>query len=205
MNKSGFNAKMNSEKIIYGIILVLVFVFILNMKSVYGFVGKIKSGEFFGKDVVEVVETTDDEEEVDKYTIVTPVGKEKTSCTLKEETKNGLKNSVVYLFYTDDKLKSLDEEVSYEGITDDYTNYIYSERKKYETRKTDNIKLEGYSVVTTLSGTMSLITSSVIDLSKTDITKITLSDKDGIGFYGVYDQNILEVKELYVTNGYVCE
>lgn len=212
MNKTGFNSKMNGEKIIYIVIFAMFVVFIFNMKNVYNFVGKLKSGEFFQKETSTTdtgtntgKDDTTDDEETTQYQVVKPVGDSKSSCTYKEESATGTKTTVVDLYYTEDQLKSIDEELSYEGNSDEYTNYIYSERKKFETRKSDNIELSGYSVVTTLSGTLSLKVSTVIDLSKTDLTKVKISDTDGIGLYGVYNQDIAAAKEQYATLGYECE
>lgn len=211
MNKSGFNPKINSEKVLYVVILAMIVVFMFNMRNVYNFVAKLRTGEFFQKEeVVQEDPTTnddDDEEEepVVEYKVVKPLGTNKVACTTKVESGTGTKTTTIYLYYSEDQLKSLDEEVSYEGISDEYTNYIYSERKKYETRKSDNLELEGYSVVTTLSGTLSLATSSVIDLSKTDLTKVKISDADGIGLYGIYNQEINEAISQYANIGYECE
>jgi len=210
MNKTGFNQKYSSEKVLYVVILALIVIFMFNMRNVYNFVAKLKTGEFFQKEeVVPEKPTTDDdkkdEEPVVEYKVVKPVGTSKVACSTKVESATGTKTTKIYLYYTDDQLKSLDEEVSYEGISDEYTNYIYSERKKYETRKSDNLELEGYSVVTTLSGTLSLATSSVIDLSKTDLTKVKISDIDGIGLYGIYNQEINAATLQYANLGYECE
>lgn len=209
MNKTGFNQKFNSEKVLYVVILAMIVVFMFNMKNVYNFVAKLRTGEFFQKDEVVTEEPTtddeDDEEPVVEYKVVKPVGTSKVACTNKIESTTGTKTVTIYLYYSEEQLKSLDEEVSYEGISDEYTNYIYSERKKYETRKSDNLELEGYSVVTTLSGTLSLATSSVIDLSKTDLTKVKISDADGIGLYGIYNQEINAATSQYANIGYECE
>jgi hypothetical protein len=214
MNKTGFNPgsgpKITSEKVLYAIILILIAVFIFNMNNVYDVVTKLRTGELFHKikpanDNPPKNDDDQNEEPVDQYQVVTPVGTSKIACTDTIQSATGTKTVKVYLYYTDNKLKSLDEEVSYEGISDEYTNYIYSERKKYETRKSNNIDLKGYSVVTTLSGTLSLETSSVVDLSKTDLTKIKISDIDGIGLYGIYNQDINELTSQYASNGYGCE
>jgi|GEM_PF-6183117 len=209
MNKTGFNQKFSSEKVLYVVILAMIVVFMFNMRNVYNFVAKLRTGEFFQKEEVVTEEPTtddeDDEEPVVEYKVVKPVGTNKVACTNKIESTTGTKTITIYLYHSEDQLKSLDEEVSYEGISDEYTNYIYSERKKYETRKSDNLELEGYSVVTTLSGTLSLATSSVIDLSKTDLTKVKISDADGIGLYGIYNQEINEATSQYANIGYECE
>ena len=209
MNKTGFNQKLNSEKVLYVVILAMIVIFMFNMKNVYNFMTKLRTGEFFQKDEVVTEEPTtdddEDEEPVVEYEVVEPVGTEKITCKTTIDSATGTKVTTIYLYYADSQLKSLEEEVSYEGISDEYTNYIYSERKKYETRKSDNLELEGYSVVTTLSGTLSLATSSVIDLSKTDLTKITISDADGIGLYGIYNQDITEAISQYANIGYECE
>lgn len=212
MNKSGFNPKLTSEKVLYVIIIIIIALFIFNMKGVYSLASKIKTGELF-KSTTKTTTTdtskddskSDDTSDTTEYTVVKPVGDDKVSCTLKTDSATGSKTDVVYLYYTDSKLTSLDEEISYAGLTSEYTNYIYSERKIYEKRKSDNLKLEGYSVVTTLSGTLSLTVSTVVDLSKTDLTKITISDTNGIGLYGVYNQDINEAETQYAALGYECE
>ncbi len=210
MNKTGFNPKLNSEKILYVVILAVIVIFMFNMKNVYNIVTKLRTGEFFQKDDVVTEEPTtndddDTEEPVVEYTVVKPVGTDKIACSTRVDSATGTKLTTIYLYYTGSQLKSLDEEVSYEGISEEYTNYIYSERKKYETRKSGNLELEGYSVVTTLSGTLSLTSSSVVDLSKTDLTKIVIKDADGIGLYGTYNEEINEAVSLYANVGYECE
>lgn len=210
MNKPGLSPKLDSEKILYIVILIIIAIFIFNMKGVYSLIVKIRTGELFPKQEVVSEQPTDnedeeDEEPVEQYEVLKPIGNEKVTCKTTVNSATGSKETKVYLYYTEDKLKSLDEQVNYEGISDEYTNYIYSERKKYEKRKSDNINLKGYSVVTTLSGTLSLATSTVIDLSKTDLTKITISDTDGIGLYGVYNQAINEAVVQYASMGYECE
>ncbi len=210
MNKPGLSPKLDSEKILYIVILIIIAIFIFNMKGVYSLIVKIRTGELFPKEEVVSEQPTDnddeeEEEPVEQYEVLKPIGNEKVTCKTTVNSATGSKETKVYLYYTEDKLKSLDEQVNYEGISDEYTNYIYSERKKYEKRKSDNINLKGYSVVTTLSGTLSLATSTVVDLSKTDLTKITISDTDGIGLYGVYNQAINEAVVQYASLGYECE
>lgn len=211
MNKPGLSPKLDSEKILYIVILIIITIFIFNMKGVYSLIVKIRTGELFPKQEVVTEQPTDndddeeEEEPVEQYEVLKPIGNEKVTCKTTLSSTTGSKVTKIFLYYTEDKLKSLDEQVNYEGISDEYTNYIYSERKKYEKRKSDNINLKGYSVVTTLSGTLSLATSTVVDLSKTELTKITISDTDGIGLYGVYNQAINEAVVQYASMGYECE
>ena len=95
--------------------------------------------------------------------------------------------------------------MAYEGIDSDYTNYIYSERKKYENIKDANLKLEGFSIETELSGNLSLSTSLVVDLEKVKLADIDFDSANSIIILGEYDQNITDVVTQYEMKGYVCK
>ena len=217
MQQAGMNKKGNSDTIIYIIIVVLIGIFVFNMKNIYNFTSGLKNPKPSNQPTPEVEEpdTSKPKEEEEKYTIVKPIGENKMVCEFIQNSEipnqdggkitTGSKKVSVYLYNTDSKLKSINEKVAYEGIDSDYTNYIYSERKKYENIKDENLKLEGFSIETELSGTLSLATSLVVDLEKVKISDINFNETSDIIILGEYDQNISDVVAQYEMKGYVCK
>lgn len=213
MQQAGMNKKGGSDAIIYTIIIIIIGVFVFNMKHIYNFTAELKNGGLFKKDNPTVEEPSTEEpsteapkEEQEKYEIVTPVGDKDLVCSFSETSdySTGTKTVKVHLYSTDNKLKSINEIVAYEGIHEEYTNYIYSERKKYEKVKDLNIELKGFSIVTELNGTLSLSTSTVVDLSRAKISDIDFADYNDIFLYGELDQDINDVVSQYQMKGYEC-
>lgn len=217
MQQAGMNKKGNTDTIIYIVIIVIIGVFVFNMKNIYNFTSGLRNPKPSNPPTPEVEEpdTSKPQEEEDKYTIVKPIGENQMVCEYTETSDipsqdggnitTGSKKISVYLYNTDSKLKSINEKVAYEGIDSDYTNYIYSERKKYENIKDANLKLEGFSIETELSGTLSLSTSLVVDLEKVKLADIDFDGVNSIIILGEYDQNITDVVTQYEMKGYVCK
>ena len=209
MKKPGFKVKFNSEKTLYAVIIIIIFLFIFNMKSIYDFAIKLKNGSLFQNNSVQTPVSSDPTVEDpssdnDEYTIVKPVGKESCKCTKKVTDATGTKNTTVNLYFTDEKIKSLEEDNTYDAISDEYTNYIYSEKKKYESFKNDNISLDGFSVVVSLEGNTYMATSTVVDLSKVALTDIKTNDEDLL-LFGKYNDNISSVISLFSLEGFTCD
>ena len=217
MQQAGMNKKGNTDTIIYIVIIVIIGVFVFNMKNIYNFTSGLRNPKPSNPPTPEVEEpdTSKPQEEEDKYTIVKPIGENQMVFEYTETSEipsqdggnitTGSKKISVYLYNTDSKLKSINEKVAYEGIDSDYTNYIYSERKKYENIKDANLKLEGFSIETELSGTLSLSTSLVVDLEKVKLADIDFDGVNNVIILGEYDQNITDVVTQYEMKGYVCK
>ncbi|MEG0021353.1 MAG: hypothetical protein RSB77_00225 [Bacilli bacterium] len=204
MNKMGFNVKMKSEGILYAVLIGLLFFFIINMKDVYQFVSKIKTGQLFQKPNTEEVEKPVDKPK-EEYEVVKPIGQDYGVCSKTVSESGGDKLITVKLYHSNNKLKSIVEELNFSGTSDEYMNYIYSENNRYKKRKTTNLKLKGYSIVTSQSSSTALKISSVIDLSKASIKNIKIESDETLELVGVYNQDTVQVTEEYASLGFECE
>lgn len=213
--KSGSKFKMNSDKIIYAIIIIILVVFMFNMKRVYKFISELKTGEMFRKTPVvdngndnnkqnENNNTQNNNKDNNTYEIVNPVGNNSVNCQYTSTKENGEKVTKVTLYYTGNDLKSIVENISYSSSDEEYFNVIASEKTKYDKRKTNNIKLKGYSIEITSGGSTSLKVRSVYDLSKISFLDVKTIEEDTIILYGSFNANINEVKEEYQNNGFNC-
>lgn len=205
MNKMGFNKDSSSDTILYIILVVVLMIFVFNMSDIYQFVSKVKTGEIFKKETTTSTETDKPEKpKEDKYEIVTPKGENYGVCKKTFIIKDGEIESTVKVYHTDYKLKSIVEELKYNGSSDEFTNYIYSENNKYKTRKEKNKNLKGYSIIPTLSNN-TLKVSSIIDLKQVSLDDIKLSKNEGLEIKGKYNQDTVVLTQEYVDLGYVCE
>lgn len=202
MNKEGFNGKNNNEGIILIIIGVIVLAFIFGMKPLYNTIQKLQNGTLF-KNSQQSKKVDEPKEEV--YTILKPVGASKLLCKNVLSSEGGDKTTKVTLYYTNSKLKSIKEDISYSSITDEYSNYILSEQSKYKQRKNSNLSNKGYSIDIDLVSTTTLDISSVYLLEKTDIEDIILTSDDIPTVFGSFDKDIYEVANEYMKNSYTCE
>ena len=136
MNKMGFNVKMGGDGLLYTILVVVLFLYIFNMNDIYQLISKAKNGELFkGEAKEEEVLPNDNEKEEEQYNAVKPEGTEYVVCTKEDSAEGGTLSSTVKLYYTDFKLKSIVEDLKYDGNTDEYINYVYSENSKFKKRK----------------------------------------------------------------------
>lgn len=202
MEKEEFRGKKNNDGMILIIIGVIVLAFIFGMKPIYNTIQKLQNGTLF-KSNEQKDNNEKPQEEV--YTILKPVGASKLICKNTLSSEGGDKTIKVTLYYTNSKLKSIKEDISYSSITDEYSNYILSEQSKYKQRKNSNINNKGYSIDIDLVSTTTLDISSVYLLEKTDIEDIILTSDDTPIVYGSYDKDIYEVSNEYMNNSYVCE
>lgn len=202
MKKSGMNIKMDNDKLILIIIFVIVVAFIFGMKPMYKTFEKLRNGTLFNKTSdTPIVEPTPEEQ----YTILKPVGASNVLCKHIVSSDGGDKTIKTYLYYTNREVKSIKEDISYSGITDEYTNYILSEQNKYKQRKNSNLDSKGYSVEIDLVSTSTLKISSVYLLEKIDLSDITLKSGDKLEVYGQLNQDVYELVDEYITVGYDCE
>lgn len=206
MNKMGFNVKMGGDGLLYTILVVVLFLYIFNMNDIYQLVSKAKNGELFkGEPKEEEVLPNGNEEKEEEYNAVKPEGTEYVICKKEDSDEAGTLSSTVKLYYTDFKLKSIVEELKYDGNTDEYINYVYSENSKFKKRQENNKDLEGYSVIPQNTSQTTLKVSSVYVLSKLDLKKIKLEKGEELTVAGIYNQNTTEVTQEYVNMGFVCE
>lgn len=208
MNKAGYGRKMNNDNLVYLIIIVLIGLFVLNLNRIYYFMDDLTSGRLFEKKKTtsnEVVATSSNDSKKENYEIVTPVGSLYTSCT-KSFTVNQVdtKTITVYLYHSNNKLNSIKQIVEYDGYSDSYSNYLFSENNKYESLKNDNIKIKGFSVLSKMDTSNDLTASIVIDLSKASFSNIEDKNKI-IKVNSAYNSDVEEVKNNLVNGGYVCE
>lgn len=206
MNKMGFNVKMGGEGLLYTIIVVGLFLFIFNMSDIYQLVSRAKTGELFriNKKTEEEVEKPNEETET-PYKAVKPEGSDYVVCSKEESNEGGILTSTVRLYYTDFKLKSIVEELKYDGSTDDYINYVYSENNKFKKRQTNNKDLEGYSVIPESTSQTTLKVKSVYVLNKVALKSVKLEKNEKLDLAGTYNQNTTEVTQEYVDLGFTCE
>ena len=205
MQKMGFNVQGGSDRLVMGIILVGIVLFIFNMDSIYNLGTKLRNGELFNFTSKEPETEEPTEKPKDEYEIVAPIGSENVKCTKTVVGDGGEKNIIVRLYYTDFKLKSIVEESKYDGVSNNYINYMYAEFGKYNKRKEDNLTLKGYSVVSDLSSTTELKIRSVIDLSRVNISDIKLGEDDQIELAGKLNQDMTKVTEEYANFEFNCE
>lgn len=202
MKKSGMNIKMDNDKLILIIIFVVVIVFIFGMKPMYKTFEKLRNGTLFNSaSDTPIVEPVPEEQ----YTILKPVGASNVLCERIISDEGGDKTIKTYLYYTNRKIKSIKEDISYSGITDEYTNYILSEQSKYKQRKNSNLESKGYSVEIDLVSTSTLKVSSVYLLEKIDLTDIVLKTDDSLEVLGQLDQDVYDLAGEYISAGYDCE
>lgn len=208
MKKPGFKIKFDSEKTLYAIILILIFLFIFNMKNIYSFTVKLKNGSLFennqGQPPV-VNDPTIEKPKEEKYNIVTPTGRENTKCVKKTVDDTGTKTTTISLYYTDEKMRSIKEYNVYDGTTDEYTNYIYSEKKNYERLKNDNIELDGFSVVVSFEGNTYMSTSTVVDLSKVALSDIKVENEEELKLFGNYNDDVSVAISMFTLEGFTCD
>lgn len=202
MKKEGSSSKNNNEGMILIIIGVIILGFIFGMKPIYNTVQKLQNGTLF-KSNHQNKEVKEPEEEV--YTILVPVAASKLVCKNVLSSEGGDKTIKVTLYYTNSKLKSIKEDISYSSITSEYSNYILSEQSKYKQRRNSNLNNKGYSIDINLVSTTTLDVSSVYFLEKTDIDDIILTSDDIPTVFGSFDKDIYEAANEYMKNSYTCE
>lgn len=209
MKKVGFNVKLDNEKLLYIGVVILIAVFVLNLKNIYNFTVKLKSGDLFKKNgnsqVVQPSEPNPTPEQP-KYESIDTVGDLSLTCKVTENQENivGTKYTEVYIYGEENKIKSIKQVVKYEGSSEDYTNYIYSQSSKYDELREKNKVLKGFSVVTDMPGNLSFKSTIVIDLTKNEINEIE-NISSLIVVSGYLDENINSIKELYENGGFYCE
>lgn len=195
--------KMNSELKFFLIIAAIILLFIFGLEPIYKLIGKIKTGTLFD----EPVNLSPDKPEkpvAEDYTILEPIGASSFSCKLRESTENGDMESTITLYYTGGKLRSIVEENIYSGLTDAYSNYIMSEQNKYKEIKNLNLDNHGMSVEIKLSSAHELSIRGVYLLEKTSIGEIKTAESDTLNLHGNYDEEVYNVAQLYINDGYKC-
>lgn len=195
--------KPNSDTVVLLIILLVIGIFIFGLKPTYQFFQKLGTGTLFDGPV----NTAPDQPSVpvkDDYTILKPIGASNTKCTLLHSTEKGDKETSLILYYTNKKLRSIVEEITYLGATDEYSNYILSEQSKYKERRNLNVGNVGYSVDYELINASELFVSSVYLLERTSLDEIKVSEGETLDLIGNYDDSVYDVMQKYISKGYKC-
>ena len=195
--------KMDSELKFFFIIAGVVLAFIFGLEPMYKLIGKIKTGTLFDKPV-DLSPDKPEQPETEDYTILQPKGASFVVCKNDDSTDNGDRYSSITLYYTNRKLRSIVEEHTYSGLTDEYSNYIMSEQNKYKEIKNLNLDNHGISVENKLSSAYELSVRVVYLLEKTTIREIKTADGDVLNIYGDYDDDVYDVAQLYNKEGYIC-
>lgn len=195
--------KNQSDRTVVIIMLVLMAGFIFGMKPLYQGIHKLKNGTNFNKKPI--ITEEDPKQEEDTYKVYKPTGEQIVTCTKQDVSENGTKTSTVKLYYSSEKLRSIQENITYKSSSDEYSNYILSEQNKYKQRKRNNLELVGYSIVAELEETSSLEVESVYLLKNIELSDVQLEEGDSLDVTGSYDDNIFDA--VIATNGlnYVCE
>ena len=86
MQQAGMNKKGNTDTIIYVVIIVIIGVFVFNMKNIYNFTSGLRNPKPSNPPAPEVEEpdTSKPQEEEEKYTIVKPIGENQMVCEYTE-------------------------------------------------------------------------------------------------------------------------
>ena len=198
MKKAGVKKGEANDTTILLVIGAIMVIFIFGLKPIYKVIVKIKNGTLF-----ETVEKQEEKEEKQEevYKILKPVGASQLVCTRSILEEGGEQQINIILYHTNNRLKSIKNDIEYSGNTDTYTNYILSEQNVYKQRKNNNLKNLGYSVDINLISTSNLEISEVILLEKTDVEDIS----EEINMKGTYNQDIYEIANEYMNMGYACE
>lgn len=207
-NKPGMKIKLGSEEILYLVIGVIIVVFIMFMPTIYKFISDVKTGNAFkGKDnqTVEQEETNKKENSKEEEKEEQLTGDTSFVCTLSNSTADGNYDEIYTFYFNSDKLSSIELEKKYDGSTDEYLNYIYSEQAKFNNINELHKAKAGFSYTSKLEG------KSFDAIFKYDLTKIRLDSLSNenedlnINLNVTENQSSDEVKTQYLSLGYTCE
>lgn len=205
--KPGFQVKIGGETILYIVVFILIFGFMFFMPNIYKFISDLKTGNLFKKNETPVVENNNQNNEEDnnnnnnKEEIAAQAILVCTSTTSKPEG-NFIETYTFY--YNDDKLEKLKNEKNYDAITDEYLNYVYSQRAKFNNINNLYKVLPGFSYTSTLES-RTLIATFIYDLTKLNPKSLSNEDEDlNIALNVTKNQSSEEVKTIYTGLGYNC-
>lgn len=195
--------KIDSEVKFFLLVAGIILVFIFGLEPMYKFFGKIKTGTLFDEPL-DLSPDKPEQPETEDYTILEPKGASFVVCKFRDSSERGAKDSVVTLYYTNRKMRSIVESHTYSGMTDEYSNYIMSEHNKFKEIKNLNMDNHGISVEVELSNAYELSVRAVYLLEKTTLREIKTAEGDNINLYGDYDDDVYEIAQLYNKEGYIC-
>ena len=198
--------KMSGDSFVYIVIIIVIAVFVLNLKNIYGFFDDLKNGNLFKKpEVATKADDVQNKKPVEEYTIVTPSGDLLDTCKLIEEVNTtDTKTVKIDIYGNNEFVSSIKQTIAYSGVSEDLANYLYSESKKFSDLKTKNISLKGFSVEYQLSGTTALDTSVVIDLEKASIDSIVSDNNSILYLNGKLNMKVSDLVKEYKEGGFVC-
>lgn len=190
---------INKDSLVLIVIFAIVAIFVFGLKPLYQMFEKLQNGTLFEKEIIENKDKEEKKEE--EYKIIKPIGESKLLCTQSVSNEGGTQKIDLTLYHTNNRLKSIKMDRDYSGFNDEYSNYILSEQNKFKERKTNNLSNKGYSIDIKLESTTELEVSEVFNLETTDLDKVS---KD-INMKGTYNQDIYEIANEYIKDGYVCK
>lgn len=208
-NKPGVKIKLGSEGTLYLIIGIIIVAFIMFMPTIYKFVSDVKTGNAFkGKDNQtvenqgEAVKKEDDKKEEKEEQLT---GDTTVTCATASSTADGNYDEIYTFYFNSDKLSSIQLEKKYDGSTDEYLNYIYSEQAKFNNINELHKSKDGFSYTSKLEG-KSFDAIFKYDLSKLDLGSLANDNEDlNINLNVTKNQSLEEVKAKYLDLGYTCK
>lgn len=205
-NKPGFKVSMGSETFLYLIIGIIVFAFIFFMPSIYKFVSDIRTGNLFKNDEPqETLPPTENKEEQEEGKVEELDGEKTLVCSLTDSKPEGNLEEVNTFYFTSNKLSSFKETKTYDAITDEYINYVYSEQARFKNMNSLYKDIDGFSYTASLESRMLKVTFAY-DLTKLNTGSLKNEDETlTINFYVSKDQKLEEVKKIYTDMGYLCK
>lgn len=202
MKKPGAHFETNDTPFVTIIVLAIVVLFIVFIKPIYQFVGKVQSGALWEKHTnTKEVEKNKDLE--DTYKLLTPEGADRTVCTKTVSDEGGDKRITVTLYHTASKVQSIAVDYKYSGMTDNYSNYMFVAQSQFKEKKQYNLSNQGYSIEYKLNGN-TLTAREVYLLNKTTL-KSTGSFSETEVVVGDLDQDIDSLTTLYIGDNFKCE
>lgn len=202
MRKPGAHFKFNDESTTLIIIIAIITLFVIFIKPIYRFFGKVQDGTLFEKQKnSSVIETNNKLEE--QYIILVPEGASRIQCKKVVSDEGGDKTINLTLYHTNGKLQSIEAKYNYSGMTNEYSNYIFLAQNQFKEKKTANLKNKGYSVEFDLAGN-NFKASEVYLLNKTSVEK-TGSYSEISEVIGKLDEDVNGLLNQYISNDFKCE
>lgn len=197
------NKDSNKSLILVGIFFTIMFVFIMFLPTINGYLTKLKEKQLENQ-IVDPKEDDDKDKDNNETTPGNTNGKEaKVVCTSEESTTTDLSSMHITYTYThiDDKIKKVEKNIIYTYETDTSDNFI-EQKRKCNLEITTNSDKEGYNASCKLDENIITVTES-FDLT----TFKTFVGTNGTTISPVteLDSSLKEEVEELTNQGYKCE
>lgn len=204
-NKPGFKVNIGGESLIYIVIGIVIFAFIIFMPNIYKFISELKTGNAFKPTTPVVDNENKNNEKDDEDKIGDLIGSTTLVCSLTSSKAEGNLVETYTFYYDDDKLQSFKQVRDYDAIADDYLNYIYSERAKFNSMNNLYKSIPGFGYSSKLE-TRTLKATFIYDLTKLNPELLKSDDETlSISLNVQKDQTLDQVKTSYTALGYICK